>query len=65
MAGVRLNLDKFFTEGENLSLQSTQNRLLLMQPPALTHNHIYSPYLWKILILCLELQYFNKDKIVV
>lgn len=44
-----------------LSLQSTQNRLLLMQPPALTHNHIYSPYLMKTLILCLELQYFNKD----
>ena len=32
-----------------------------MQPPALTHNHIYSPYLWKPLILCLELQYFNED----
>ena len=45
----------------DLSLQSTQNRLLLMQPPALTHNHIYSPYLMKTLILCLQLQYFNKD----
>jgi len=61
MAGVRLKPDKFFTEGENLSLQSTKTRLLLMQPPALTHNHIYSPYLWKPLILCLELQYFNED----
>ena len=63
VAGVRLKLDKFFTEGESLSIQSTQNMLLLMQPPALTHNHIYSPYLWKTLILCLELQYFNKDYI--
>jgi len=63
MAGVRLKLDKFFTEGGSLSIQSTQNMLLLMQPPALTHNHIYSPYLWKTLILCLELQYFNKDYI--
>ena len=61
MMGVRLKLDKFFTEGENLSLQSTQNRLLFMQPPALTHYHIYSPYVMETLILCLELRYFNKD----